>query len=155
MRLNGWKQRDWNRGGAMVEFALVAPLLLLMCMGATDFGRMFFNSVTAANAAGTGAFFGALDTIQAGDFGEMQRLASEDAGDLTGVTPTADQYCVCPNSTTAIPCKDIETVTPCAGYGVPRAYVRVRVRQNFTTLGRYPGIPDSTVINRRAWMRVR
>ena len=55
-------QKRWLRdarsveGAALVEFALIAPLLLVLCMAAVDFGRLFYDGVAVANAAGTGAF---------------------------------------------------------------------------------------------------
>jgi Flp pilus assembly protein TadG len=43
----------------VVEFAVTFPLLMLLCLGATDFGRLCFHAVTIANAAATGASYGA------------------------------------------------------------------------------------------------
>jgi Flp pilus assembly protein TadG len=49
-----------ERGQAMVEMALLLPLLLLMVMGAIDFGRAFFAYTSAANAAREGAMCASL-----------------------------------------------------------------------------------------------
>ena len=35
----------------MIEFALVFPLLLVLCLAADDFDRLFFHGVTVMNAA--------------------------------------------------------------------------------------------------------
>jgi uncharacterized protein (UPF0333 family) len=40
---------------ALVEFALVLPLLLLLILGAMDFGRMFYTKMILTNAAREGA----------------------------------------------------------------------------------------------------
>ena len=44
-----------TRGQALVEFALILPLLVLLLVIALDFGRVFFGWVSATNAARIGA----------------------------------------------------------------------------------------------------
>ena len=61
-----------RRGGAMVEFALVFPLLLVLCLAAGDFGRLFFHGVTVVNAASSGAHYGSLNNGFAAQSGEME-----------------------------------------------------------------------------------
>lgn len=46
-------------GAALVEMALVMPLLLLMALGAGDFGRVMYTAITLAHAARAGAAYGA------------------------------------------------------------------------------------------------
>ena len=147
-------RRQRRRGGAMVELAVSLPLLLVLTLGAVDFGRLFFNGVVAANAAHAGVFFGAQNVIAAGDFDAIEQSALADAAvDKIAVSAAADQYCQCPDGT-EIACSDIE-VTTCPGYGVARAYVRVRTTGVFETFGAYPWIPASTRMGRQVWMRVR
>ena len=43
------------RGQALVEFALLLPLLLLLILGAMDIGRMFYTKIVITNAAREGA----------------------------------------------------------------------------------------------------
>ncbi len=42
-------------GQELIEFALVVPLLMLIVFGVLDLGRVFYASVTIANAAREGA----------------------------------------------------------------------------------------------------
>jgi Flp pilus assembly protein TadG len=51
-----------QRGQAIVEMALMVPLLLMIVMGAIDFGRAFFAYTSAANAAREGAVCASLRT---------------------------------------------------------------------------------------------
>jgi Flp pilus assembly protein TadG len=44
-----------RRGQALVEFALVAPLLAMMLMGATDLTRAFYTYIVLSNASREGA----------------------------------------------------------------------------------------------------
>ena len=43
-----------KHGQAIMELVLVLPLLLLLILGAMDFGRMFFTKIVTANAAREG-----------------------------------------------------------------------------------------------------
>ena len=153
-----------DRGGAIVEFAFVFPLLLVLCLAAGDFGRLFFNGVTVANAASSAVHYGSLNNGFAAQPSEMQTRAERDANDLSGVTATATMYCDCPPAAaadfttdpTAVSCDLAATPGTCpgGGYGLPRVYVRTAVSQTFETVGPYPLIPQATVVSRRAFMRV-
>jgi Flp pilus assembly protein TadG len=50
-----------RRGQAVVEFALIIPVFLLLLLAAVDFGRLFFTYIQANNAAREGAAFGAAN----------------------------------------------------------------------------------------------
>jgi Flp pilus assembly protein TadG len=155
MITKGIKAIREDKGGAMIEFALVFPLLLLLCLGATDFGRLFFNAVTLANAASVGAFHGAQNNVTAAQSALMVTRAEQDANNLDGVNGTAALFCECPGSPAAqVDCSLATDATACPGYGPPRAYVRTDLQQTFNTVVNYPGIPASTVVRRTAFMRV-
>ncbi len=59
------RERD---GAAMVEFAIIAPLLFVLIFGIIDFGRVFFLYNNLTNAAREGARLGAVldPTVAAG-----------------------------------------------------------------------------------------
>ncbi len=137
------------RGAAMVEFALAVPLLLLLTMGAIDFGRAFYQSVTISHAAETGAVYGAQNNITSGHDTEMVQRARDDAADVGTVTVTSTRVCKCPNGTVV----DCVTGT-CTGYGAPRVYVSCQVEKNFNVLTNFPKIPDMFTVRRKVFMRV-
>ena len=56
----GRRRRDRQRGAAAVEFALVLPILLLLVLGAIDWGWYFFIDQMVTNAAREGARAGTL-----------------------------------------------------------------------------------------------
>ncbi len=156
MRTTSWFKIFRNdRGGAMIEFALTFPLLLLLCLGATDFGRLFFNAVTVANAAATGAFYGAQNNVNFSRYSTMANRVTEDAKNLENVTANATSFCECPGSPpTPISCSQATNRLACGDYGYPRAYVRTNVTHTFRTIVGYPGIPNQTSLDRSAFMRV-
>lgn len=98
--------RRTARGQALVELTLLLPLLVLLVMGAIDFGRLYFSYTTIANAAREGAMCASLgDACPAGAFGAA---SAEVSGTLPGgVTTTV------------------------AGGGAAGSTVKVTVRYNF------------------------
>ena len=48
-----------DSGAALVEMAVVMPLLLLMVLGVGDFGRVHYRAITLSHAARAGAAYGA------------------------------------------------------------------------------------------------
>jgi Flp pilus assembly protein TadG len=47
--------RPRSRGQALVEFALILPVFLLLALAAIDLGRIFYSEITVTNAARAGA----------------------------------------------------------------------------------------------------
>ncbi len=56
MTTRGFRQRSrtGERGAAMVEMAIVLPVLLLLVFGIIDFGRLYNTQVTLTHAAQEG-----------------------------------------------------------------------------------------------------
>lgn len=141
-----------DSGNAMVEFGVAAPVFVALALGATDFARVFTESMIMTSAANTGAFFGALNNRTTGDYHGMQDMALADASQLDGVTATSTRYCDCPDAPgTAVSCTD--TVCP-SGFGVPRVFVKTSLQKTFSTLGFYPGIPQNTPMDTSGYVRV-
>ena len=145
-----WRHlKNETRGGAVVEFVLVTPLLLLLTMGAIDFGRAFYQSVTISHAAETGAFYGAQSSIYSSHNAEMTQRAKDDAVDVGTVTVTSGRVCKCPDGTVV----DCVSGT-CAGYGAPRVYVSCDVQKSFNVLTNFPKVPDLFTVRRKVYVRV-
>jgi len=52
-------QKKWkrNRGQSLLEMALLAPILLVLIIGAIEFGRLFLTKIVITNAAREGAYY--------------------------------------------------------------------------------------------------
>jgi len=142
------QKRKSDKGTATVEFAIVLPLLIGMLLGTLDFGRVFYDAITLANATRAGAQYGSLRTSMSGDIQGMRGTAEADAIDLAGVSITAEQFCECPGGS-PIACN-----ADCFGEK-SRVYVRVVGEKTFETLFPYPGIPQTVILRREAVMRAR
>ena len=59
LRLATRIRRRHSKGQALVELAIVLPVMLFLLLGALDLGRLFYAKITVANAAKEGAFVAA------------------------------------------------------------------------------------------------
>lgn len=52
-------QQKWKhlQGQSLLEMALIIPILLVLIIGALEFGRLFFTKIVITNAAREGAYF--------------------------------------------------------------------------------------------------
>jgi Flp pilus assembly protein TadG len=73
-------------GGAMVETALTLPILVLMLLGAGEFGRVAYTAIEVSSAARAGVSYGAQSTTTVVDSAGIQKVATDDAPDLTLTT---------------------------------------------------------------------
>jgi Flp pilus assembly protein TadG len=147
------RKRNSEDGSALVELAVVLPLLVALLIGGADFARVFYASIELENAARAGAQFGAQNTTNSTTAMETVTLAS--APNLTGVTAAASRLCQCANDSAVY-----SATTPanncsysCTGGTRLVNLVTVTASKSFTTLVAYPGIPSSLNLSRSATMR--
>lgn len=74
-----------NRGNAVIEFAFVLPLLLLLCFGITEFGRAWVTKSILTSAAREGV---RLAVVTAPDVPAVEQRV-RDVLIAAGVTPSA------------------------------------------------------------------
>ena len=138
------RKRRCQRGNALIELALSATLLFALCMGTTDFARIFLHSIVLTDSAGAGLTFGTLRLAHSGRYSQISTIEQEASSDVSGlatVTPVVERYCDCPDSPAEGPsdANAIDCITgSCPGYGSPRVYVRTKSKQLFWTFGKYP-----------------
>lgn len=145
------RARNRQRGAALVELAVILPLLLLVLIGATDFGRMTYLSVLVSNAAAAGARYASQSIDNAGDITAVRNAALADIGTRgigRDLTVDAERFCTCAPSDTATSCDSLCPLV--AGYpSQPRMFVEVSVATTFDTVFEYPGLPRSVTIARQ------
>jgi hypothetical protein len=82
-RTGWWRWRlgaDRSRGQALIETALILPILLILLLGAIDFGRLFLGWVTLHQAARIGANYAATHpTMTLAEEAEFEALIDRDA----------------------------------------------------------------------------
>jgi Flp pilus assembly protein TadG len=77
-------ERTASRGQAMVEFAMVVPIFILLLVGIVDGGRMIFTNNHLAEAAREGARWGSVQGRSATSSGR-DAIAAETASRISGV----------------------------------------------------------------------
>jgi Flp pilus assembly protein TadG len=122
-------------GGAALEFGAVIPLLLLLGVGAVDFGRAFLTGVGVASAARAGAQYGSQSITTSADTAGMRTMAESDAGNIGSIAVTTSRFCKCPDGSTP------SCSGTCPGaYPLPEVFVKVGVTKSVSMIIRYPGL---------------
>ena len=119
-----------ERGAAIVEFALVVPILLALVMGIAEFGRAFFIHATMAGAAREGVRVMALANPSSGGPGAATTAAQNSltASGLSGLTITPGAACPASGAT---PANATVTIT----YNMPYITGMFGATKNLTATG--------------------
>jgi Flp pilus assembly protein TadG len=135
-----------DRGTSIIEFALVAPVLIFLVIGLIEIGRYTYFGILASHAARAAAQYGDQTLVTADDVAGMKAAALQDAQSLP-------QWNVSP----APMCTQSGAVFTCASGTPPPGttyYVKVQVTGTFSPLLHYPGIPTSLPVSATAILRV-
>jgi Flp pilus assembly protein TadG len=139
-----------DRGTSLVEFALVAPMLLFLLVGLIEVGRYATFAIMAASAARAGAQYGTQNLTTAIDTTGMEAAALQDGQNIPNFAPKVAHLCSVNGAAL--------TTCPSMGAGGMPAntvyYVRVQVTGTFKSLLNYPGIPPSIPVSGSIVMRV-
>jgi Flp pilus assembly protein TadG len=142
--------RAGQRGSAIIESAVVLPVIMLMACGAMDLARVFYAGIVVESAARAGVQVGSFSVAKAGAITEMDGAATSDSSGqgMTGITIASRTFCGCAGSTSEVSC----TTATCTG-AIPSGYVETTATYTFTPLIQYPGIPSPIVIRSAARFR--
>ena len=126
-----------KRGQSLVEFALIAPVLIILMLGTIDYGRVYFAYVSVTNGARNGAHFASGSATAAADIDGIRTAATGDTNELLNTSPTNP---------------DVSVVTGTDTQG--RLYADVTMQYTFTTIFPWPGLPNSMNVARTVRARV-
>jgi Flp pilus assembly protein TadG len=123
--VRSWRFVRDQSGAALVEFALVATILMILIMGMIDFGRALYTKNSLTNAAREGGRFAAVQGDVATRIDEVKDTVISHMSPFGGAALTRSQITVNLNyatgSTTVIESTTIEIaypfepITPIAG----------------------------------------
>lgn len=144
-------------GVALVEFALVLPILIMLLVGLVEIGRLAWYSIQIGNAAHAGAQYGAIPG-NAGQLSGMVTVAQNDGQQsITALTASAQDVCSCwiasaspAPAPTAAACGQ-----PCANGGRQITYVQVTATGTISSIFNYTafGLPSQWTVTRVATIR--
>lgn len=93
------RRDDRERGQALVEFAVAAPVILILIVGLFDVGRLIYINNELSHAVREGARWGAV----------QGRAADQAAGTNTGVTDAVNaSIAVAPGTNVTVACTDVQ-----------------------------------------------
>ena len=154
------------RGQALIEFALVLPLLFLLIVNTVNFGAFLFAWITVANSARAGAQYMVLGGATVGTpkpatAAQITALITSDVSSLLNRASLTVR--VCTNNSSVITCSGPGSYVPpadpeptkyvLASVNVTYAYQPLLPLWDFTSLGIHATLPP-TVIHRQASMRM-
>jgi len=138
-------------GTAMVEFALTAPLFLMMFMGIVEIGRYATYAVLAQASARSGANYGAQNLMTAADLTDINTWATGDAQYLpTPITVTYQHLCSVNGVLPPVACSWNQVTPPVNTV----YYIKVNVSAHYAPWVSYPGIPGVVTVTGSDYLRV-
>lgn len=137
-----------KEGAAAVEFALLAPLFIMLIMGIADFGVYVNKSMQLENLARAAVEY----VVKGGDEENVQSdilEASLPPSELEEVTAEGETTCECSSSGTAGVCG-----TSCENGAYQRRFYSMSITRTYNPLFAYPGLPEQIVITGAARLQV-
>lgn len=135
-------------GTAAVEFAIAAPVLLILVFGAAEIGYSGYQAMQVQDAVEAGALY----VSKHGWNSSGITTAVSNATDVTGlaVTPAPAQFCGCPGPTgvTAAGCS-----STCSGGNSPGHYVQINATLTRKSLIPNSGLPLPTTFTAQSIVR--
>lgn len=146
--------RLWNAraGIAALEFALVAPFLILLLTGAVSFGIGLRVKMEVGNAARSGAAYASSNTFDQARIIAAAQSATALATNVSVVVTKMTASCVSQANGAILPANGAAS---CAGTGTPPGtYVEVRTQMPYDFILPIPGMDRSTTLHGRAVARI-
>jgi len=132
-------------GNAAVEFALIAPVAMLMLVGVTDYGMAVYDRMQLSSAVRAGIQYAMHHSADPATIEQV--VMSALTIDHAAVTVTAAQVCECPGGAAA------ECDESCPD-GPRRTFIRIDATQQHDALFDYPGISNPTTLQAQAFVRI-
>src|SRR5690349_4616095 len=131
------RRNMWHDGSAAVEFAITAPLLVFVALGAADYGNLTVQSASLAAYTRAGADY-ARSQVATGtglpSASTIQSVLNIPSG-VSVVFSATDPYCTCADGT-SVTCPTQSSPNPCVAKTDARVleYVSVTMTQSVTPL---------------------
>lgn len=137
-------------GGVALEFAFLIPILIVLGIGAFDFGRLGLEKIAITGAARAGAQYGHKDFFTASNPTGIEQAARDDyGGTLCEDCVVPRVYYVCPGE------GEVGPTDGCSDGGTSLMYVDVTVKKTVNLLFPYPGIEMAQDLETTSTVRVR
>jgi Flp pilus assembly protein TadG len=139
-----WKDRT---GVTAVEFAIIAPVMVLMFICMADLGIGVYTDMQVNNAAQYGTEYALAKGYDSSAISSAVRTSTS----LSGVNVTPTQFCGCPSSGSIVSNSCSAT---CSDGSKSGTFVQVAVSDTYATMLRYPGLPSSFNLTAQSTVRI-
>ena len=129
---------------ALIELALVAPVLLILLIGSAELARIAYGAIEVSNAAAAAVAYGAQNNMTISDTTGMQHAAASDASNIALDTSTVSISCVCSDGS-ASTC----ALTDCSTSHMEKT-LTVQTQATITTLLNVSGLPKTFTVHGQA-----
>lgn len=147
LRGGRWLRHN-QRGEAIIEFAILAPILIFALIGLTDLGVAIYTQFEVRIAAQAGAAYAAANGLnQSGIAGAMQAATSLSNLD-TSTASTSSCGCATTTGIASATCG-----SSCSGGATAGTYVNVTAKASQSTLISYPNLPSTFQFSSTAMVR--
>lgn len=137
-----------ENGVAVVEFAAILSLLVLLLLVASDFGRIFYAQMALENAAHSAVAYGTRESGAYADSAGITQAANADNGGLSGMQTTVSHVCRCVSGA------PVSCNSSCSGNNpTPIILLTVQTHYVFETFTGFPGLPSPVNLSAKAVMR--
>ncbi|MFP5277271.1 MAG: TadE/TadG family type IV pilus assembly protein [Acidobacteriota bacterium] len=138
------RRHTGDSGQALAELCVGLGLLVLIVLGAIEFGQVAYTSIEVANAAKAGVQYGSQDNNTAVDATGIQNAAAAAAPNLTGLSTSVLNSCICSDG----------TASTCLNTDCPNSHledtVTVSTSYTFTPIVDMPAFPSSFTLKGQA-----
>ncbi len=141
--------RTAQTGVAAIEFAILAPLLVLLLIGVVEVGIASYEALQVQSAAEAGALYAAKNGWNLIGI-EAAVLSATGASGVTA-TPAPQTFCGCPqaNGISITSCS-----ATCPGGDFPGQYVEVDAALTHQPILQFPGLPSPLVLKGKSVLRL-
>ena len=137
-------------GSAAIEFAIAAPVLLILALGLIEVGYAGYQAMQVQNAVETGALYASKNGWSSSGITAAVLSATGIAGLTASPAPT--QFCGCPG---AAGITTVDCASTCVGGGAPGQYVQINATLTRVSLIANAGLPLPTNFVAQSIVRLR
>jgi Flp pilus assembly protein TadG len=142
-------------GAAAVEFAIIAPVLLLMIAGMIDYSFYIGTRIELEQALRAGAQYALKDYKDSVTIVAAVKNATDLAPVTVNYNPATDSFCECPDGTANL-CPGNSSYTPCAGGERPGLFITISGSTTFDPMfADLPTLAANMTVSQQLTLRVR
>lgn len=165
MTMMAIRQNERVRGSAMVEFAIVIPLLVLLLLFAFDFGRIFVTAMGVTTFGDAAGVYLSREYLKSGELPLDVSTQINDYGQtflpghakyIRNLSAEVDCLYKCNSDDDFVELNNCDGLAVVVCDGVPdEVRLKLTIQGNFKTAVPYPGIPSNNTIQRVAFFRIK